>query len=341
MSTAADPVRPGLLAVGLNPAWQKTLFFRRLQPGAVNRAGRIREEASGKGINFAHAVLQAGGRAQVAQFAGGATGARLTADLDARGIPHLSIPVAGATRVCSTLLSQEDRVTTELIEPSADIAAAEFAALRAAVLARIPGAAGVAVCGTFPPGVPMSFAVEIAAAARSCGIPLLLDAYRGVAPVLEAGVEILKINAAELRELTGTPDLDSAAATLMARHPGTGCLAVTDGSGPARLFLPGSAWEFRLPHLDGVVNPIGAGDCTSGVFLLRLTQAAAGHSTPPSGTGRPCTPRLAALPAEAVAEAFREALACACASCLEEQPAAFSPAAARQIFREIAVVRRA
>ena len=330
---------PELLAIGLNPAWQKTFFFKHLQPGAVNRAERVRCEASGKGINFAYAVRQAGGWATVAQFAGGATGDQLQTDLDLRGIPHLSIPVAGATRVCNTLLSGDDHVTTEVIEPSAEILPAEFAALREAVLARLPHAAALAICGTFPPGVPMSFAAELATAARQNGIPVLLDAYRGVVPVLTAGVEILKINATELRELAGNPDMDAAATAIFAQYPATACLAVTDGPGAAHLFLHEDRAHFRLtmPKLPHIVNPIGAGDCTAGIFLLRLVQALApAVHRPPSTAHRP--PFSTLLP-ETIAEAFREALACASASCLEERPTTFDAAVAARLREEITLVQ--
>jgi len=329
MQTLLTSHSPELLALGLNPSWQKTLFFAHLQPGAVNRAERVRCEASGKGINFAYAVQQAGGRATVVQFVGGATGEQLQADLDGRGIPHLSIPVAGATRVCNTLLSGDDHVTTEVIEPAAEILPAEFAALREAVLARLPDAAALAICGTFPPGVPMSFAAELVTVARQNGIPVQLDAYRGVAPVLEAGVDILKINATELRELAGNPDMDTAAATIFSRYPATTCLAVTDGPGAAHLFLHEDRAHFRLtmPQLPRVVNPIGAGDCTAGVFLLRLVQA-----------GVPGMPLSELLP-ETVAEAFCEALACASASCLEEQPTMFSTAVAARLRAEMTIVQ--
>ena len=339
MHTSAVNPAPELLAIGLNPAWQKTFFFQHLQPGAVNRAERVRSEASGKGINFAHAVQQAGGRAVVAQFAGGATGDQLRGDLDARGIPHLSISAAGATRVCNTLLSGDDQATTEIIEPSAEISPAEFAALRAAVLARLPYATALAICGTFPPGVPMGFAAELATVARRNGIPVQLDAYRGVAPVLEAGVEILKINATELRELAGLPDVAAAALEIVARYPATACLAVTDGAGAAQLFLHQDRAHFRLtlPPLPHLVNPIGAGDCTAGVFLLRLVQAlASAAADSPSAVHRPLSAAL--LPAT-IAGAFREALACACASCLEERPATFDPTIAARLHAEITVTR--
>jgi sugar/nucleoside kinase (ribokinase family) len=178
----------------------------------------------------------------------------------------------------------------------------------------------------------MSFAAELTVAARARGIPVLLDAYRGVAPVLEAGVDILKINAAELRELAGNADTGAAAAALFARYPKTACLAVTDGAGAARLFLrsadSATSWRFPLPKLPRIVNPIGAGDCTAGVFLLRLTQVMAAAN----GTAT-------ALPPTGIVEAFRDALACACASCLEERPAQFATSVAARFRDEITPVR--
>ena len=41
-----------LAVLGPNPAWQKTLFFPDFNKGAVNRARKMEELPSGKGINF-------------------------------------------------------------------------------------------------------------------------------------------------------------------------------------------------------------------------------------------------------------------------------------------------
>jgi len=45
-----------ILALGLNPAYQKTILFDTLRLGAVNRSAESHAVASGKGINFARAV---------------------------------------------------------------------------------------------------------------------------------------------------------------------------------------------------------------------------------------------------------------------------------------------
>lgn len=310
---------PELLALGLNPAWQKTLFFTHLQPGEVNRARSVLCQASGKGINFVEAVRRVGGRAVVLQFAGGVTGEWVAADLDRRGLPHVTVRAAAATRVCTTLLSEADGGMTELIEPSGTVRPDELAALRAAIRERLPAAAGVALCGTFPPGVPEALYAETAAAARAAGLPVLLDGHRGVLPTLAAGVDILKINASELKQLAEETDLAAAAAACLARFPRVRLLAVTAGGAAAYLFTRAGVWEFGLPRLERVVNPIGAGDTVGGVLLHRLV--AAGN---------------AALET-AAPDAFRFALACASASCLTAEPARFDPAAAADLAPRITV----
>ncbi len=312
-----------LLAVGLNAAWQKILVFKDLHRGQVNRAEAVITQTGGKGVNCASAVFTAGGRAVVAQFTGGQTGDWIRADLRRRGIPDLTVAVAAPTRVCTTLVSDADGSATELIEPSGTVTPAECAALRDQVLAMLPDVRGVSLCGTFPPGVPATLYAEIAAAARPRAL-VLLDACRSVEPTLQAGIDVLKINAAELRLLTGCADMP-AAARLLAQRYGPLWIAVTAGPDAAFLFGAGGAWRFALPPLTGVRNPIGAGDTTAGVFLWHLTKAR-GADLPASR-----------LVPEAVIAAYKEALAAASASCLTLTPAAFDPAVATDLRSRIMV----
>jgi fructose-1-phosphate kinase PfkB-like protein len=92
---------------------------------------------------------------------------------------------------------------------------------------------------------------------------------------------------------------------------------VTAGARDAWLFSRGGTWRFSLPPLEGLLNPIGAGDCCSAVLLSRILDRVAVAPAPPE------SPRV---PSEVVVEAFAEALACASASCLGELPGAYDPA---------------
>ncbi|NLF16038.1 MAG: hypothetical protein GX595_02120 [Lentisphaerae bacterium] len=298
---------PRLLAVCLNPAWQKTLSFDRLTLGAVNRAASLRECGGGKGVNAARAMRIAGASVTVASIAGGATGALLEAELSAAGIASIAAEQPGSTRVCTTLVDGASGVVTELIEPSPAVPAGVVEALRERVLAAVPRHAGVALCGSAPPGVPESFYADVARAARAAGAVVLLDGVSGVAATLESGVDLVKINAGELRALSGLDDLAAAAAQCRRRWR-IGWLGVTAGAAAAWLFGPGAARRWRLPRLEGLRNTTGAGDCASGIWLQRL----AGRALDDAG----------------VAAAFVDALAAASASCLTDLPSAFDPARA-------------
>jgi tagatose 6-phosphate kinase len=288
-----------MLAVCLNPAWQKTLFFDNFATGTVNRAFELRECGGGKGVNVARALRILGEPVQVALFAGGLTGDLLLAELKQEGSEPLVVPTQGATRTCVTVIDNASGQVTEIIEPSEAIRPKEMTAMKRLLREAAAKADGVAICGTFPPGVPETCYADIVQAAREAGKPVLLDSYRQVRPALAAGPTILKINAEELRHLSGRVNLEDAAFDSLTQYP-LQMLAVTDGPRPAFLFTRRESWQFDQPSLS-VRSAIGAGDCATAIMLRDLIAGA-----PPQ-------------------EAFRHALAAANASCLTEQPCRFVP----------------
>lgn len=304
-----------LLAVGLNPACQRTLVFQRFTPGRVNRAESLLTTAGGKGIHFARAVHRvAPGRCATACFLGGDTGAFIRQALAGEGIPLVAREGSAPTRVCTSVLCRATDTLTELIDPSDPVRPEDAAALLEDILRMLPRLRGIALCGTFPPGVEASFYESIAR--NKGGIPLLLDGYRGVGPTLATGaVDILKINVHEVCELAGCAEVDAAAQHCLDRFQ-IGCLALTDGPGRAFLHtLDGPRWRFDLPALDRVVNPIGAGDTCAALMLWHLLDGAAPE------------------------EAFARGLAAASASCLHLEGARFDPADADRLREGIRISR--
>lgn len=312
-----------LITVGPNPAWQKILRFKSLALDAVNRASALHEGVGGKGILCARAARQWGEHVACVFFAGGDTGGRLVAALEAEGLAPAPVTVSGPTRTCTTLLDSTGGSVTELIEPSSPVSPAAAAALEQTVLGLIPDADGVALCGTCPPGTPESFYASVAAAARP-GCVVLIDGVKGVGPVLSAGADLLKINRAEIAALSGKENLREAV-TYCFRTFRIGAIGVTDGPRPALLATPEAAWELALPELPKVVNSIGAGDTTSAVFLAEVCRLRRGRGA-------------SALPdGEDLAAAFALALAAANASCLETEPARFSRPRAEELRSEITI----
>lgn len=287
-----------VFAIGLNPALQVTWFFPDLRLGEVNRAASESRGAGGKGVNFARAAKRLGEPVEVFLFVGGKTGEEVLRALTAEGVVYAASPVAAETRSCVTCLREGFGGATELIGPSGTISPEERDLARQTVLAALPRAKAIALCGTTPPGVDLGFYRDIAER-RPGSVPLLLDAYKGVEALGNAPIDVLKINLDEGREFTGENDARDVAAGCFAKM-NIRLLALTDGPRPSFLFTRDRGWIYEAPKLEGVINPIGAGDTVSAAFLSALTRG-----------GRP-------------EMAFADALAAGRASCLTSRPAEFA-----------------
>ncbi|KAL1496140.1 hypothetical protein AB1Y20_014760 [Prymnesium parvum] len=291
----------GLLALGPNPALQRVLTFDSLVLGEVNRARSLSQYAGGKGQGVASALKLWGEEedlALVAHFLGGGAGDFVEADVGARGVEQLIQHVAAPTRTCTTLCRGGE--VTELIDPSGAVTEAE-------IDAALPRCKAVAFCGTAPPGAEelyLRVARRLAAREAECAWTLMVDCYKGIDAVLQTGrVDVLKLNAMEVQQLTGAASVDDAARMLLCDEDAPlkrdgALLAVTDGPRPASLFSCRKAWKLSVPQLQ-VVNAIGAGDCCTAVFLHSLTKR-----SPPTSPS----------------DAFAWGLAAGCARCLHELP---------------------
>ncbi|MHB8969801.1 MAG: PfkB family carbohydrate kinase [Pirellulaceae bacterium] len=301
---AIPPGAVQLLAVGLNPALQKTLVFDRWERGQVNRAREILLSVGGKGQQFSRAASHLiPGMVTLAQFLGGENGERIGRLIEHAGVNQITVASAGETRCCITVIDAAGGDATELIEPSAPILPGEAEQLLSRTLQTLARGkiSGLALCGTYPPGVAEKFYVTLALSKGKA--LLLLDSYREIAATLATGqVDILKVNAHELRSLAGrscdrhrpvtTEGMESIsemAISVFAAHQ-LRWLAVTAGPDTAWLFespCVGSApcqpstwrfYEFRLPAVEGVVNPIGAGDTVGAIFLAQLSAGTPAHT---------------------------------------------------------------
>ncbi len=257
-----------IIAVGANPAWQKVLQFASMRYNAVNRAERMWAFASGKGINFVRACNCWGvADAEVVQFAGGDNGKLLLDDLAKENLNCQTFSAGVPTRCCTTLLSLADGAMTEIIEPSqapdrdSENAALEY--IKAAALQ----ADGGALCGQLPSGMSADFYVKCAEAFAFQGKTVLIDSYKNIADVLAAGKNaLLKINAEEVRALSGVDNVVEAVKMLLNAYP-LACIAITDGAEKAYLGSRNGFYELNVPVINEVVNPVGSGDTVSAVFL--------------------------------------------------------------------------
>ncbi|MGW2207870.1 1-phosphofructokinase family hexose kinase [Streptomyces sp. NPDC001781] len=258
-----------ILTVTLNTALDITYRVASLRPHAEHRVSDVAERPGGKGVNVARVLAALGHGVTVTGFAGGSAGQVLRERLaDAPGITDALVPVAGATRRTVAVVDRLTGDTTQLNEPGPHIGAAEWAAFLRAYDALLADARAVALCGSLPPGVPVGAYAGLIRVARSAGVPVLLDTggeplRRGIA----ARPDILKPNAAELAELTGSHE--PARATRDARRRGARAVVASLGADGLLAATPEGDWRAAPPaRLRG--NPTGAGDAAVAGLLSGL-----------------------------------------------------------------------
>eukprot|EP00756_Hemistasia_phaeocysticola_P051276 Hpha_TRINITY_DN26446_c0_g1::TRINITY_DN26446_c0_g1_i1::g.34015::m.34015/K00917/lacC; tagatose 6-phosphate kinase len=263
----------GTLVVGANPALQKSMYFEQLKVGGVNRASKLLFGVGGKGQNAARALQRLSpGSVVLVHPLGGSTGETIEKALGEEGVRQVVVRVAGATRVCTTLLQSTTDDATELIDPSAPLTPEEATQFIAAIKAELasPALRAIVVCGTVPPGAEALY--ESLANAKAPQQLLVLDCFKGIEGALSTGkVDVLKVNVDEVRALCksedgGLPELTK----ILHQRYGLRVVAVTDGCREGFVSTSdGRQWWVpppRLPDGSKVVNPIGAGDtCTAGM----------------------------------------------------------------------------
>ncbi|WP_405789459.1 1-phosphofructokinase family hexose kinase [Streptomyces sp. NBC_00029] len=260
-----------ILTVTLNTALDVTYQVPRLLPHASHRVSTVSERPGGKGLNVAHVLAAIGHEVTATGFAGGPVGSVVRGLLErSPGVVDALVPCAGNTRRTVAVADAASGDTTQFNEPGPLITAAEWSRFLARYEDLVYGADAVALCGSLPPGVPVGAYALLVRSARAAGVPVLLDASgealrRGVA----ARPEIIKPNAAELAELTGSRD--PLPATRDARR--RGAHAVVTSLGPAGLLAATAegTWQASPPRaLSG--NPTGAGDSAVAGLLSAVAE---------------------------------------------------------------------
>ncbi|MER5843994.1 1-phosphofructokinase family hexose kinase [Streptomyces prasinus] len=260
-----------ILTVTLNTALDITHRVPALRPGASHRVAEVAERPGGKGVNVARVLAALGHEATVTGFAGGLTGRLLREGLTATpGLTDALLPVSGTTRRTIAVVDERSGTTTQLNEPGPVVSPAEWQAFQEAYADLLAGAAAVALCGSLPPGVPVGAYAGLVRTARAAGVPVLLDTSgeplrRGIA----ARPDILKPNADELAELTGSHE--PSRATRDARRRGAGAVVTSLGPDGVLAVTSGGSWHATPPaRLRG--NPTGAGDSLVAGLLSGLVE---------------------------------------------------------------------
>ncbi|MEF3112493.1 1-phosphofructokinase family hexose kinase [Streptomyces chrestomyceticus] len=260
-----------ILTVTLNAALDITYRVPRLQPHSTNRVTEVSERPGGKGLNVARVLTALGHRAVATGFAGGGTGDALRSLLaQETSVTDALVPVGGATRRTVAVVDESTGDTTQLNEPGPVVTPAEWDAFMSTYRELLTGAQAVALCGSLPPGVPVDVYARLTRAARTAGVPVLLDTSgeplrRGLA----ARPDLAKPNADELAALTGSTEPLRAARD--ARRRGAHTVAASLGADGMLVVTADGAWQAAPPRrIAG--NPTGAGDSAVAGLLSGLVE---------------------------------------------------------------------
>jgi 1-phosphofructokinase family hexose kinase len=266
-----------ILTVVPNPALDKTVILAGFETGRTFRANQILTLAGGKGFNFARALPVFGERGLVVTPLGGNLGQHL---LELAGQDRLDCdyqPIKAELRTCLTIIdpAAANRLT-EIYENGAALEPADWQKLVERAANHFREATFMAVCGSFPPGVPANGLYELVKRAKAAGLPVLLDTYGPqLTGVLELEPALLKINQHEAgaalgREITGPAQAFEAAAELQKR--GAQQVVITLGIlGAVGLTRQLETFGWRSPAV-AAVSPVGSGDCLFAGLAARLGQ---------------------------------------------------------------------
>ncbi|MCI0386868.1 1-phosphofructokinase family hexose kinase [Streptomyces sp. CNQ085] len=263
-----------ILTVTLNAALDITYRVSRLEPRASHRVREVTERPGGKGLNVARVLGALGHETLVTGFTGGPNGDRLRtllSEVTEEGpVGDAFVAVGGDTRRTVTVVDEASGGATVLDEPGPHVTTAEWERFLDVYGGLLHDTTAVALCGSLPPGVPVGAYGTLVRAARTAGVPVLLDTsgeplLRGLA----ARPDVVKPNSRELAGVTGTTE-PLRAARLAQRRGAHSVVASLGEDGLLGLTSEG-VWRVESPRrLTG--NPTGAGDSVVAALLSGLVE---------------------------------------------------------------------
>lgn len=246
-----------------NPSIDRTIAVDALDHGQVNRATSSRIDPGGKGVNVSRALTAHGTPTVAVLPLGGPEGRLMSALLDAAGVRHHGVAVAGTLRM-NVAVVEPDGTTTKINEPGPPLDAADDDALLDAVESHAVPGGWVVGCGSLPPGASPTLLAELVVRLKARGAKVAIDSS-GVplAAAVSALPDLLKPNHEELEELVARPlptlgEVLSAAREIV--DTGVATVVVSLGAAGAVLVDRDGAVQASAT-ISTPLSTVGAGDC--------------------------------------------------------------------------------
>jgi tagatose 6-phosphate kinase len=259
-----------ILVAGLTPAWQQIYLFNEFQVGEVNRAQQTWQCASGKNLNVGYALKQLAENGpdsvKVISTAGGGAGLLMKQDFQNENINTIWVETESQTRICTTILDQSTKVTSELVENSPSLTEQELNRFKELFQSSAKNATVVVMTGSLPEKTNPDYYSRLL---ETTSAKTILD-IRGAELKLALNHKpfLVKPNREELESTLGkkietTEQLLQSMRNL--NQQGAEWVLISNGSKELWLTSSEKSYCFYPPEVE-VVNPIGCGDClTAGI----------------------------------------------------------------------------
>lgn len=306
---------PKIVTLTPNPAIDLSTAVERVVPSLKLRCAQPRRDPGGGGVNVARVVKRLGGDVEAILPVGGFTGELLRRLLEKEGISSCLIKAAGDTREDFSVTESSTGSQYRFVLPGEPLRESEWHECLETLATRKPDF--VVGSGSLPPGVPDDFYARAAARARRLGAKFFLDTSGApLAAAIEHGVDMIKPNLREMRELAGkslSSEADWIAAArgyIESRKVET--VALSLGHLGAMLITRDRALR-ALPPPIKPISTVGAGDSFFGAIVYSLAK------------GDPLT------------DAFRLGVAAGSAALIQEGTGLCSPADVYRLASQITV----
>jgi 6-phosphofructokinase 2 len=267
-----------ILTITANPALDLSTEAPAVIPDRKLRCSAPLVHPGGGGVNISRAIANLGGQSRALVAYGGPTGDALTALIEAEGLRCEPLGPEHATRQSVSVRDAATGLQYRFMLPGPDWTAADAATARATILSAVAPGALVIPSGSLPPGLSVTFYLDLAADLAAAGARMILDTS---GPALDraaeaaAGLHVLRMDTAEAEELSGrtlTDPQDMAAlATSLRDRRAAEIVMVAAGAQGTVIASEGWTGLTRPP----VVVPhskIGAGDSFVAAFEMSVAR---------------------------------------------------------------------
>ena len=263
---------PTIVAVALNPAFDRTLQVPDLVIGGHQRGRLVSIQPAGKAVNAARLLAALGTPCILTGFVGEADRDRFQRSFDKTPVRVEMFEVQGMTRENITLIDPKHGVETHIRDVGCPPTEEDIERLTRKLGILAAKGSYVLFAGSLPPEMTADAFAGMIKVCRDKGAYVAVDSS---GPALEAvkrlrGLWLVKPNRDELAEMVGRPiqseeDIPPAAQVLRKRIDN---VIVTLGADGAYLFSREGAWRAR-PHVDAqaVVKTVGSGDALLAGFV--------------------------------------------------------------------------